>query len=78
MMHNPFFSLKISENTEMMSVNKTTSCPKNQYEWHNRASSFKCAFGKPYVCVPDETFTNLVELCHTNTGMQKGEKIANI
>ena len=57
--------------------NKVTSCPKNRSEWQKRSSFFNCSYKEPYVCLPDETFTNVVERCHKIMGMEKGEKIAN-
>lgn len=45
-------------------VNKTKSCPRNQTEWNKRSHDMNCSKTNGYICVPNESFTELLEFCY--------------
>nr|XP_022309529.1 uncharacterized protein LOC111115175 isoform X3 [Crassostrea virginica] len=42
----------------------TNSCPRNETEWDDRSSFFKCNYESSYACLPNENFTELLEFCY--------------
>lgn len=45
-------------------VNKTKSCPSNQTEWNKRSKDMNCSKTNGYMCIPNESFTELLEFCY--------------
>lgn len=42
----------------------TKYCPKNQTEWNERATAINCSDSRKYMCLPNENFTELFEICN--------------
>lgn len=40
-------------------------CPRNDTEWHERASVLNCTMDNGYTCLPNSNFTELLEFCYT-------------
>ena len=53
----------------------TNSCPRNETEWNDRSSFFKCNYESSYACLPNENFTELLEFCYPAQviSIQKGK-----
>lgn len=45
-------------------VYTTNSCPKNKIEWLKRSIALNCNETNGYMCIPNEKFTQLLELCY--------------
>lgn len=43
----------------------TSSCPKNETEWKERASAINCTAQHGYLFLPNENLTELLEFCYT-------------
>lgn len=43
----------------------TSSCPKNETGWKERASAINCTAQHGYLCLPNENLTELLEFCYT-------------
>lgn len=70
--------MKTNTEDDIMLSYKTTSCPKNQLEWDQRADALNCSKeGKGYMCVPGGCFTELFEFCngYYTTIIRKGKKM---
>lgn len=64
-----FFNLFISnknsqQNGYDFSVYTTESCPKNQTDISKRSFALNCNGNKNYLCVPNQNFTKLMEICY--------------
>lgn len=64
-----FFNLFISnknsqQNGYDFSVYTTESCPKNQTDISKRSFALNCNGNKNYLCVPNQNFTKLLEICY--------------
>lgn len=58
-------------------VNTTAFCPRDQTEWIERSSLFKCTRKNSYTCVPNENITVLLEFCYPleNIAIREGKLV---